>query len=276
MKRSLGKGILELMGEGSSEHPTLLDASAESPVSIKVNLLRPGKFQPRQSFDQESIQELARSIAKNGVLQPIIVRKDAVGSRYEIIAGERRWRASIAARLTDTPVIVKNVSDRECLEISIIENIQREDLTVLEEAESYRKLIEECNHTHESLAAVLGRSRSHVTNILRILSLPDSVKRMISSRSISFGHARCLLNVENPEELADKILSSSMSVRETEVMVRNLHNAGGQVHAVTHIANFLPGRLDTAVTVKRSGRKVTISFRSEEESEKFLTMMHKL
>ncbi|MGN7678932.1 MAG: ParB/RepB/Spo0J family partition protein [Anaplasma sp.] len=276
MKRSLGKGILELMGEEDNEHLTLLSASTESPMSVKVNLLHPGKFQPRQSFDQESIQELARSIAKNGVLQPIIVRKDSVGSRYEIIAGERRWRASIAARLTEIPVIVKNVSDRECLEISIIENIQREDLTILEEAESYRKLIEECNHTHESLAAALGRSRSHVTNILRILSLPDSVKRMISSRSISFGHARCLLNVENPEELADKILSSSMSVRETEEMVRSLRNTGGRVHAVTHIENFLPGRLDTAVNVKRSGKKVTISFRSEEESEKFLAMMHEL
>ncbi|MCU7611165.1 ParB/RepB/Spo0J family partition protein [Anaplasma capra] len=279
MKRSLGKGILELIGEEEITDRSLVSFSVDTevPVSLKVNMLHPGRFQPRQKFDQASIKELANSIAKKGLIQPIIVRKDVAGSRYEIIAGERRWRASIAAKLTEVPVIIRNVSDSECLEISVIENIQREDLTALEEAESYRKLIDEFRHTHESLATILGKSRSHVTNMLRILALPDSVKRLISDRAISFGHARCLLNVENPEELAERILSSGMSVRETEVMVKDLQNHRDFVQAtIMHIENFLPGRLDTEVRVRKSGKRITLNFRDEGKCEEFLQMLHKL
>ncbi|AXW85375.1 chromosome partitioning protein [Anaplasma marginale] len=275
MKRSLGKGILELIGEESEGDAATL--TMEAPTRIRVNMLHPGRFQPRRKFDQAAIKELASSIARNGLIQPIIVRKDAVGDRYEIIAGERRWRASIAAKLVDVPVIIRNVSDSKCLEISVIENIQREDLTALEEAESYKKLIDEFNHTHESLAAILGRSRSHITNILRILTLPDSVKRMISDRSISFGHARCLLGAENPEELAERILSSGMSVRETEAMVKDLQNHTDIVQATTmRIESFLPGRLDTEVRVRKSGKKLTINFTSEEKCEDFFKMLDKL
>ena len=220
MTKRLGKGILELIGNNISEINN--NVNMDNHLIMPINLLNPSTSQPRKTFDQESLKELAESIAKHGIIQPIIIRKNPHKTGYEIIAGERRWRASILAKLKSVPVIVKEISDNQCLELSIIENIQRQDLTPIEEAEAYTKLIDTFSYTHEDLASILGKSRSHITNMLRILTLPPSVKSMVNNKTISFGHARALINVENAEAIAQKIISSNLNVRQTELLIKNL------------------------------------------------------
>ncbi|GFQ73467.1 probable chromosome-partitioning protein ParB [Trichonephila clavata] len=154
--------------------------------------------------------------------KPIVVRKDSNDDGYEIIAGERRWRASKIANLDSAPVIIKDLSDKECLEVSIIENIQRQDINPIEEGEAYRKLIDEFFYTHEELASAIGKSRSHITNMIRMLLLPDRVKTMINEKKLSMGHARALINVENAESIAERIVSQGLSVRQTEKLIKDL------------------------------------------------------
>ncbi|WP_410517895.1 ParB/RepB/Spo0J family partition protein [Ehrlichia chaffeensis] len=196
--------------------------STDTHLTMPINLLNPSTSQPRKTFNQECLKELAESISKHGIIQPIIIRKNPHKKGYEIIAGERRWRASILAKLKSVPVIVKEISDSQCLELSIIENIQRQDLTPIEEAEAYSNLINTFSYTHEDLASIIGKSRSHITNMIRILSLPTSIKSMINDKLISFGHARALINIENPEAIAEKIISLNLNVRQTELLIKNL------------------------------------------------------
>lgn len=157
-----------------------------------------------------------------------MVRKDSNDDGYEIIAGERRWRASKIANLDSAPVIIKDLSDTECLEVSIIENIQRQDINPIEEGDAYKRLIDEFSYTHEELASTIGKSRSHVTNMIRMLSLPDGVKTMINEKKVSMGHARALINVENAENIAEKIISQGLSVRQTEKLIKDLHQSNNQ------------------------------------------------
>lgn len=213
----LGRGLSGLIAGNSFSK---IDDQQES---LPVLLLHPGKFQPRKHFDEESLKELANSIEKSGIIQPIVVRKDANEGGYEIIAGERRWRASKIAKLNSVPVIIRDLDDKQCLEIAIIENIQRQDINPIEEGEAYKKLIDEFSYTHEELASVIGKSRSHITNMIRMLSLSDSIKKMINEKKISMGHARALINVENAEDIAERIVSRSLSVRQTEKLIKDSH-----------------------------------------------------
>jgi ParB family chromosome partitioning protein len=218
-KKGLGRGLSSLMGESSTEE--LQSQPTSGDLKIAISKLRPSSIQPRRLFDKNSINELAESIKSKGLVQPILVRpsKSEVGE-YEIIAGERRWRAAQIAQLHELPAVVKNLDDVEALEMAIIENVQRADLSPIEEAAGYKKLMEQYNHTQEALAPIVGKSRSHIANIIRLLNLPASIQDMISQGIITSGHARAIMNSAFPEELAKKIVDENLSVRQTESLVK--------------------------------------------------------
>ncbi|MDN5247536.1 PREDICTED: probable chromosome-partitioning protein ParB [Rhagoletis zephyria] len=265
----LGQGLSGLIAGHS------LDTSDDQQQeSLPVSLLHPSKFQPRKYFDEESLKELANSIEKSGIIQPVVVRKDPNEGGYEIIAGERRWRASKIAKLSNIPVIIKDLNDKECLEISIIENVQRQDINPIEEGDAYKKLIDEFSYTHEELSTVIGKSRSYITNMIRMLLLPDSVKLMISEKKLSMGHARALINVENAEEIAEKIASRGLSVRQTEKLIRDLHNTQEkqQQHKnqdITAIESTISLQLGLSVKISDNNSQgvVTIKYNSLAELE---------
>lgn len=193
--------------------------SAAGPRKVAVERLTPGKYQPRRFFDDAALDQLSDSIAVHGVLQPLLVRPLS-GNMYEIIAGERRWRAAQKAQLHEVPVVIAQLTDKETLEIALIENLQREDLTAVEEAEGYQRLMEEFGHTQEMLSQQLGKSRSHVANTLRLLKLPQTVRTMVQSGALSAGHARALVGAKDPEALAGLITRRNLSVRQTEALVQ--------------------------------------------------------
>ncbi len=211
--RVLGKGLSSLLKE------KIIPVEGDTNNIVDIDQIEIGKYQPRKNFDQVKLQELANSIMSNGLVQPIIVNTVSNG-KYKIIAGERRYRACKIVGLKEIPVIIKNLSDQEIFEIALIENIQREELTAIEEAESYAKLINEFGYTQATLADSLGKSRSHVANLLRLNHLPESIKLMINNGQLSMGHARCLIGLENAEELANKIVSNDLNVRQTEKLTR--------------------------------------------------------
>jgi ParB family chromosome partitioning protein len=227
----LGRGLSALFGDADASYapkpvatvqPIVAEAKSNaSPTVLPVTWLQPGAFQPRRNFDDEALGGLATSIKERGILEPLVVRplaghKDS----YEIIAGERRWRAAQMAGLHDVPVVVRNLTDREALEFGLIENVQRQDLSPLEEAEGYNRLLEEFKHTQEGLAKIIGKSRAHIGNMLRILTLPAPVKQMIESGELSFGHARTLVPTSNPLALAKIMVQKGMSVRQAEAFVQ--------------------------------------------------------
>ena len=218
-KKGLGRGLSSLMGEVNEDQKETADLSE---TKIPISKLRPSPIQPRRIFEKASIAELADSIKSKGLVQPILVRpSESNPGEYEIIAGERRWRAAQVAQLHEIPAVVRNLDDVESLEIAIIENVQRADLSPIEEATGYKKLMENYGHTQEALSEIVGKSRSHVANIIRLLSLPSSIQDMISQGSISAGHARAIMNSAFPEQLADKIISENLSVRQTEALVKS-------------------------------------------------------
>jgi ParB family transcriptional regulator, chromosome partitioning protein len=218
-KRGLGRGLNALFGDEAEDYAAL--DKVRSTKSVPVELIRPGRYQPRRVFTEEAIEELAQSIRAKGVLQPLLVRRDPEDlTRYELIAGERRWRAAQRAQLHEVPVIIRDMDDREAAEISLVENIQRADLSPLEEAEGYKRLIEEFQYTQEDLAKAVGKSRSHVANSMRLIGLPDPVRAMLLDGKLSAGHARCLVNRPDAENLARKIVDQGLSVRQTEKLVQ--------------------------------------------------------
>lgn len=212
----LGRGLNALLGEVAREEPVAAApaSSGRAVQSIDLSLISPHPEQPRRHFDQAALDELADSISRRGVIQPIIVRP--LGKGYQIIAGERRWRAAQRAQLHRIPAIVRDFSDSETLEIALIENIQREDLNPIEEAEAYRKLIAEFGHSQEALGRLVGKSRSHVANLMRLLDLPSSVQQMVTHGDLSMGHARALIGAPDSEMLARSVVEKGLSVRETE------------------------------------------------------------
>ena len=218
-KKGLGRGLSSLMGEVSDEQ---IESFSSTETKIPISKLRPSPIQPRRIFEKASIAELADSIKSKGLVQPILVRpsKSNPGD-YEIIAGERRWRAAQVAQLHEISAVIRNLDDVESLEIAIIENVQRADLSPIEEAAGYKKLMENYGHTQEALSEIVGKSRSHVANIIRLLSLPHSIQDMISQGSISSGHARAIMNSAFPEQLAEKIINENLSVRQTEALVKS-------------------------------------------------------
>jgi len=213
--RGLGRGLSALFGDDGEEAP----AQGEGQRAVPIEFLEPGRYQPRRRFDEEAVSSLAESIRERGVLQPLLVRR--VGAdRYEIVAGERRWRAAQLAGLHEVPVIVRDLDDRGALEVAIVENVQREDLTPVEEAEGYRRLVEEFGHTQDAVARIVGKSRSHVANTLRLLALPDPVKAMLADGQLSAGHARALLTLPDPAGAAKEVVRRGLNVRQTELLAK--------------------------------------------------------
>lgn len=215
----LGRGLSALLGEVAREEPVSADAGRSGIKMVSVADMRPHPDQPRQHFDEDALSELAGSIAKRGLIQPIVVRP--LGDGYQIVAGERRWRAAQKAQIHQVPVIIRDFSDSETLEIALIENIQREDLNAIEEAEAYRKLASEFGHSQESLGRLVSKSRSHVANLLRLLELPAPVRAAVADGKLTMGHARALITAPDPEALAREVVRRDLSVRETEALARS-------------------------------------------------------
>jgi len=212
IKKGLGRGLSSLIGETKSE----ININR-----LSISNLVSNKFQPRKIFDEDNLQDLTNSIKERGIIQPIIVRKSSNNSaKYEIIAGERRWLAAQKAGLNDVPVVITNVDDLKSLEFAIVENVQRDDLNVIEEARGYQRLIEEFSYDQEKVAQFIGKSRSHIANFLRLLSLPEAVLKLIETKKISPGHAKILVGLQNAEFVANKIVEKTLSVRQTENFVK--------------------------------------------------------
>ena len=216
----LGRGLSALMGEDDEVYESAPTANSEPPEGISfvdVEDLVPSPYQPRRVFATDALADLVLSIKEKGVLQPLLVRKNPKKSTgYEIIAGERRFRASKMAGLKTVPVIIKQFSNKDALEVALIENLQREDLNPLEEAESYKRLLQEFKYTQEELSKVIGKSRSHLSNMMRLLELPDEIKQMVEKKELTVGHARALLSAQDPISLAMEVLKKGYSVRKTE------------------------------------------------------------
>ena len=241
----LGRGLSALLGEengeGAAEAPRL-------PRAVPVELLHPGRYQPRRNFDPESQQALVESIKAQGILQPLLVRRHPeMEGHFEIVAGERRWRAAQAAQLHEVPVLLREIGDREALEIALVENIQRQDLNAMEEAEAYSRLMEEFRHTQEGLAQAVGKSRSYIANSLRLLSLPEEVRTLVREGKLTAGHARSLIGMENAAEVAHKIVKSGMSVRQVERLARAQAQEHREKHEKPASHAGEPGASDTAV-----------------------------
>ena len=280
-KNPLGRGLSALLGESA-----ILESETPGTIfSLPTLAIKPGKFQPRYRFDDEKLTTLVDSIREKGIIQPLVVRtlqkSDGVleSNTYEIIAGERRWRAARTLNLETVPVVVREYSDREALEVALVENIQRDDLTPIEEAEGYHRLLEEFNYTQEELARSIGKSRSHVANMLRLNQLPSHIKDMIQEGKITAGHARTLVNAENMEELAQNIIDNNLNVRQAE-QLKKRHSSKPNLEIpdsefIQHtkiieneIANLL--RLNVSLKVKQTGATLTVQFNSYEEIDEFM------
>jgi len=264
-KRNLGRGLAALFGEEKADYAALDEVRATRRVA--VGQLRPGRLQPRRRFGEEALKSLVDSIREKGVLQPLLVRRiEGEADQFEIIAGERRWRAAQQAQVHDVPVVVRDLTDSEALEIALVENIQRQDLTPLEEAEGYQRLMGEFHHTQEDLARAVGKSRPHVANMLRLLNLPDPVKLMLDDGRLTMGHARALLNAPDPLAVANEVVAKGLSVRQAERLAadgkrppRARKAAGnGPVAAKDADTRALERDLSTLL-----GLKVTISLKGE-------------
>lgn len=281
----LGRGLSSLLGDDyeDSSFTASTDTSAEGIKQILVEDLCPSPFQPRRVFDESAIQDLVESIKKKGVIQPLIVRQR--GDKYEIIGGERRWRASKLAGLEKVPAIVHDFTDKEAMEVALIENLQRQDLNALEEAEGYRRLMEEFKNTQEELAAAVGKSRSHIANMMRLLGLPDPVKKMLEDGKITAGHARALLTAKNPEKLAEQVVREGLNVRQIEKLAQeNLpqakkkqktKNTNDKQAECDNLAKQLSHILQLHVQLKPKahGGEVVIAYSSLEELDKIISRL---
>ena len=279
MRRNLGRGLDALLGQGGAEPAETQDNGRPTAV-LPVEFIQPGRFQPRKSMDPEEMESLVKSVRQNGILQPILVRpNEAQTDSYEIIAGERRWRAAQQAQLHEIPVVVKELSDSQALEIALVENLQRQDLSALEEADGYRRLMEEFNHTQEELSKALGKSRSHVANMIRLLGLPDSVKEMLDQNELTAGHARALLNADDPEGLAKQVTLRGLTVRQTEKLAqagRDRKSAPGPKPAISRVAKSadtlalerdLSDKLGLTVTItpRGDGGELAVQYKTLEQ-----------
>ena len=276
-RRRLGRGLAALIGEMDQE--VARTAAQSGAQRLAVASLQPNPGNPRRHFAEQDLDDLTRSIREKGVLQPIVVRPIDQG-RHEIIAGERRWRAAQRAGLHDVPVVVFNVSDREALEIAIVENVQRADLDAIEEAMGYQKLIEEHGYPHTEVADIIGKSRSHVSNSLRLLRLPADVQSMVQDGSISAGHARAIATSENPVMLARRIAEKGLSVRQAERLAQSRAVGTETRRAETdpnirELEKSLSDHLGFKTTIRdRRGKgEVRISYRNLEQLDAILNRL---
>jgi ParB family transcriptional regulator, chromosome partitioning protein len=278
MSRGLGKGLNALITSNLIEE-------GESVTEIAVGDIRPNPYQPRKEFEPTAIEELAQSIKEHGIIQPLIVRKSIKG--FELVAGERRLRAAKAVGLKKVPAVVKAYSDQQLMEIALIENLQREDLNPLEEAEAYEKLIAHHSYTQEQLAQKIGKSRPHVANMLRLLQLPKKIREMVSVSALSMGHARALLSVEKEAvqlQLANDVVNKGLSVRQLEELVKQL-NVSRETKKkkplkkepqLMELEERLRSRLGTSVKIKKGTKrgKIEIDFYSQEDLQRILDILY--
>ena len=295
VKRGLGKGLDTLIPSGPAGSTKAAKTENEiklegATTMVKISKLKNNADQPRKNFNEDALDELAESIKQHGIISPIIVQDRK--TYYEIIAGERRWRAAMKAGLTEVPVIIKNYTEQEIVEISLIENIQREDLNPIEEALAYKKLLEDFNLKQDEVAEKVSKSRTAVTNSMRLLKLSDNVQQMIVDDMISTGHARALISIEDPEEqyrIAQQIFDEKLSVREVEKLVKNMGKTKTKktksvdknlVAQYKDIEENLKQKLDTKVTITPSSKndgsgKLEIEFYSGEALEKIIDLLNK-
>ena len=260
-QQRLGRGLSALLGDDADDYASL--ERVRPARELPVEFLKPNPDQPRQHFDETALKELAASIAEKGILQPILVRRAGDDSNeYQIVAGERRWRAAQLAGLHNVPVIVKDLTDAETLEVALIENVQRSDLNPVDEAQGYQALIKEFQYTQEELAKIIGKSRSHIANALRLLTLPESIFAMLIDGRLTAGHARTLIGADNALELASDILSRGLNVREAEKLVRG--GAAPRAKKNTPPTEKDPDTLALEENITNAlGLKVTIDFKGE-------------
>ena len=287
-RKALGRGLEELfsnepMDFNKVEEKIITETPKDAIEKVPIKELRSNPYQPRQKFDEEALKELSHSIKEHGVFQPIIVKKSIKG--YEIIAGERRVKASTLAGLTEIPAIIRDFTDDEMMEIALLENLQRENLTAIEEAVAYKKMIDHLNITQEALAKRLGKSRSHITNMLGLLSLPSSVKDLISSQKISMGHARVLSKLEDEEQiktLADKVVKDELSVRQLEDATKK-HEEFARKNKINVVRKKVPSeykyledslcdKLGTKVKIKNNSME--IKFVNQNDLNRLLEIMN--
>ena len=258
IKKGLGRGISSLIGETKVQ---------QTINKLSLSDIIPNKFQPRKNFDNESLDDLTNSIKERGVIQPIIVRKSKdKNSKFEIIAGERRWIAARQAGLHDIPVVITDVDDLKSLEFAIVENVQRHDLNPLEEAQGYKRLIDEFSYDQEKVSKFIGKSRSYITNALRLLNLPSEVLRFVEEKKISAGHAKILVGLENSLYLANKIIEKKLSVRQTENFVKLFKNKRSKFTPskdpnIIDLENSIIEKIGLKVSIKnKRNNKGTITF----------------
>ena len=277
--RALGRGLSSLLNEEITPIEIITSSN-----NIDLELIEGNEDQPRKYFNEEKIKELADSINSHGLVQPIIVNKSQSG-KYKIIAGERRFRACKIAGLRQVPVIIKDLTEKEILEIALIENIQRQELTAIEEAEGFQKLIKEYGYSQGELAVVVGKSRSHVANLLRLNQLPESIKFMINNGQLSMGHARCLIGLENAEEIANKVVANDLNVRQVEELVSNKRRKEKANNSVTKekdkvidedlvmLGQSLSEKFGVKVVVENSwnGGRISLHYSNLEELDSILT-----
>lgn len=284
-RKSLGRGLGALLGDDAfllnddlSENTS--KESKNTPQKILLSLLSPSVFQPRLDFNQEALDALAVSIKEKGVLQPLLVREKNDGT-YEIIAGERRYRAAKQAGLTEVPVIIKDMADKEVLEVALVENLLRENLSAIEEAEGLQRLIDEFSHTQEALSEIIGKSRSYIANTLRLLALPENVKQMVRDGKLTAGHVRPLISLENASELAEKIISKGLNVRQVEAMVQKSKILKPEKKEknnsdIVDIEKNLTRRLGLKIKIsaaKNGGGKVVLNYSDLAELDKIIDIL---
>lgn len=276
-KKGLGKGLNALIGESSDYSNGL--------IMLKINDIEPNIHQPRKKFDDDKLIQLSKSIEQHGIIQPIIVKKEE--HTYRIIAGERRWRAARLAGVTQIPVIIKEYSNQAIMEVALIENLQREDLNPIEEAEAFEKLVKEYKLTHEELSAKIGKSRPVITNSMRLLGLTEKVKTFLISGEISAGHARAILAVDSlemQEKIADQVVSQQLNVRDTEEWIKRISNLESKKRSKTNSAeiDYIQGNLQnifgTKVKIVHSNNKgrIVIDYFSNEELDRIIEMVSTL
>ncbi len=281
-RRGLGMGLSALLG---SHADAMATGAGDGVRRIPIEYLRPSPLQPRRRFADDELAALAESLRERGVVQPLLVRRAPNGGEhYEIVAGERRWRAAQQAGLHELPVVIYELSDQEALEVALLENVQRQDLSPIEEAEGYQRLIDEFGHTQEELARVVGKSRSHLANTLRLLALPAVVRDMLEAGSLSAGHARALLSADDPAALARLVVERGLNVRQTEALVRA--DAGRQKPAgarrikdadILALERDLASRLGLMVEIRPrgAGGKLSITYRSLDQLENVVSRLRR-
>ncbi len=271
IKKGLGRGLSSLIGEAKVEPQT---------NQLQVSDIVPNKYQPRKIFDESNLDDLTNSIKERGMIQPIVVRKSNNDSKFEIIAGERRWLAAQRAGLHNVPVVITEADDLKSLEFAIVENVQRHDLNPLEEAHGYKRLIDEFSYDQQKVSKFIGKSRSHITNSLRLLSLPDEVLKLIETQKLTAGHAKILVGLDNATFIANKIIEKKLSVRQTENFVKFLKkknkSSKNKDTNITALELSISNKIGLIVNIKNNNRnkgKITFEYKDLDQLNKIIDII---